>query len=361
MMMPGRNYSSGTGYRYGFNGKEDDDELKGEGNQQDYGMRIYDPRIGKFLSVDPLSPNYPELTPYQFASNRPIDGIDLDGLEYSNSSTNTHKTNSALFSGNRSSTFLIINLGFLKVNRLSYANKPLISLNGSDKASTFAGNAVRSIWNQTISSIEDNGAFVYNYLSSSKFRKEFKASALNSIFKGLSYYAETNMRQKASDFSKAAYGYVTNIENWENLAGAVIATKFLGGSSAAFSEGNSFIKSAVKDGVKVMQATSADDIAYLKSMNSKALYMGAEGSQGYILTTSAASRVEILEEAIHHSQRIYFGDDIFYSNRNLLEFSAQEKLLEIGAREGWSKAEMNAIRKAKRTWAKEYLKEKSKK
>lgn len=29
-----------------------------------------------------MSPEYPELTPYQFASNRPIDGIDLDGLEY---------------------------------------------------------------------------------------------------------------------------------------------------------------------------------------------------------------------------------------------------------------------------------------
>ena len=45
-------------------------------------MRVYDPRIGKFLSVDPLSPKYPELTPYQFASNRPIEGVDLDGLEF---------------------------------------------------------------------------------------------------------------------------------------------------------------------------------------------------------------------------------------------------------------------------------------
>jgi hypothetical protein len=44
-------------------------------------MRIYDPRIGKFLSVDPLTPKYPELTPYQFASNRPIDAMDLDGAE----------------------------------------------------------------------------------------------------------------------------------------------------------------------------------------------------------------------------------------------------------------------------------------
>ncbi len=63
--------------------------MKGEGNQQDYGFRIYDPRIGKFLSVDPLSPKYPELTPYQFASNRPIDGIDEDGLEYSPAGNNT--------------------------------------------------------------------------------------------------------------------------------------------------------------------------------------------------------------------------------------------------------------------------------
>jgi len=34
-----------------------------------------------FLSVDPLTSSYPELTPYQFASNQPIWAIDLDGLE----------------------------------------------------------------------------------------------------------------------------------------------------------------------------------------------------------------------------------------------------------------------------------------
>lgn len=80
--MPRRQFNNGT-YRYGFNGKENDNEVKGTGNQQDYGMRIYDPRIGKFLSRDPLSAKYPELTPYQFASNRPIDGVDLDGKEFS--------------------------------------------------------------------------------------------------------------------------------------------------------------------------------------------------------------------------------------------------------------------------------------
>jgi RHS repeat-associated protein len=81
MIMPGRTIVNGSGYRYGFNGKENDKEVKGEGKQQDYGMRIYDPRLGRFLSVDPISNEYPELTPYQFASNTPIWAIDLDGLE----------------------------------------------------------------------------------------------------------------------------------------------------------------------------------------------------------------------------------------------------------------------------------------
>ncbi|MBX2887995.1 MAG: hypothetical protein KF829_05030 [Ferruginibacter sp.] len=81
MMMPSRKYSSGTGYRYGFNGKENDNEVKGEGNQQDYGNRIYDPRLGRFTSVDPLANDYPYYSPYQYAGNSPIELIDIDGSE----------------------------------------------------------------------------------------------------------------------------------------------------------------------------------------------------------------------------------------------------------------------------------------
>ena len=80
--MPNRSYTAGSQFRYGFNGKENDNDVKGTGNQQDYGMRIYDTRIGKFLSVDPLTDDYPSWSPYPFAMNRPIDGIDLDGCEW---------------------------------------------------------------------------------------------------------------------------------------------------------------------------------------------------------------------------------------------------------------------------------------
>jgi len=74
--MPGRSFQSG-GYRFGFNGKESD----GETQTQDYGMRIYDYRLGRFLSVDPLTSKYPFYSPYQFAGNSPIKFIDLDGAE----------------------------------------------------------------------------------------------------------------------------------------------------------------------------------------------------------------------------------------------------------------------------------------
>jgi RHS repeat-associated protein len=72
----------GVGYRYGFNGKERDPEgMGGGGSTYDYGFRIYNPQLGKFLSVDPLTASYPWYTPYQFAGNTPIQASDLDGLE----------------------------------------------------------------------------------------------------------------------------------------------------------------------------------------------------------------------------------------------------------------------------------------
>lgn len=78
--MDSRTFNS-TSYRYGMNGKEKDDEIVGSGNSYDFGARMYSPRLGKFLSIDPLTMKYPWLTPYQYASNTPIQGIDIDGLE----------------------------------------------------------------------------------------------------------------------------------------------------------------------------------------------------------------------------------------------------------------------------------------
>jgi RHS repeat-associated protein len=69
-------------YRYGFNRKENDPESTDAGEGlQDYGFRIYNPSLGKFLSVDPLAPKFPFYSPYHFAGNKPTESVDLDGLE----------------------------------------------------------------------------------------------------------------------------------------------------------------------------------------------------------------------------------------------------------------------------------------
>jgi RHS repeat-associated protein len=79
MIEPGRKFvQNAKKYRFNFNGKELDNESP---IQYDYGFRIYDPRLGRFKSLDPLQKKFPELTPYQFASNSPIANVDLDGKE----------------------------------------------------------------------------------------------------------------------------------------------------------------------------------------------------------------------------------------------------------------------------------------
>ncbi|MCU0423558.1 MAG: hypothetical protein MUC81_12180 [Bacteroidia bacterium] len=45
----------------------------------DFGARMYDARIGHFVSVDPLAKAYPSISPYAFVANNPISFTDLDG------------------------------------------------------------------------------------------------------------------------------------------------------------------------------------------------------------------------------------------------------------------------------------------
>ena len=63
--------------RYKYVGKERDEET----GLYYYGARYYAAWICRFVSVDPLQFDYPYYTPFQYAGNKPITYIDLDGLE----------------------------------------------------------------------------------------------------------------------------------------------------------------------------------------------------------------------------------------------------------------------------------------
>ncbi len=79
-VQPGRSFNAGN-YRYSFNGKENEgkDWTSTDGSHLDFGARIYDSRIAKFLSVDPLYKEYPYWSSYLYAGDNPILYIDENG------------------------------------------------------------------------------------------------------------------------------------------------------------------------------------------------------------------------------------------------------------------------------------------
>ena len=153
MSMPERSFTANS-YRFGFNGKEKDDEVKGSSNQIDYGQRGYDSRLGRFLSVDPLFKEYPWNSTYVFAENRPIDAIDLDGLE---------------------KVIYLINFSANKVTRTkielakagSLGNGAAIEFTKNGTSTNYYGNELKSSEEFT-KSYEGNGGLVSYYVKDSK-------------------------------------------------------------------------------------------------------------------------------------------------------------------------------------------------
>ncbi len=80
MLMPERSVGSAN-YRYFFNGMEQDNEVSGNGNSYTTEFRQYDPRLGRWKSLDPLMGMFPWMSPYVAFDNNPIYYTDPLGLE----------------------------------------------------------------------------------------------------------------------------------------------------------------------------------------------------------------------------------------------------------------------------------------
>ena len=63
--------------RYRYNGKEKDEES----GLYEYGQRYYAPWLCRFVSVDPIAEDYPQLSSYNYAGNKPITSPDIEGLQ----------------------------------------------------------------------------------------------------------------------------------------------------------------------------------------------------------------------------------------------------------------------------------------
>jgi len=78
MVQPERSLNL-AGYRYGYGGKEQDNDIKGSGKSYDFDYRLYDPRVARFMTADPLAVKYASINSYNYVANSPISAIDPDG------------------------------------------------------------------------------------------------------------------------------------------------------------------------------------------------------------------------------------------------------------------------------------------
>jgi RHS repeat-associated protein len=217
MEMPGRVFNSSS-YRYGFNGKENDREW-GVSLIQDYGMRLYNPALCKFLSVDPLYQSYPWNSTYAFAENRVIDCIDLDGGEaqYYTIANEAYKLffpiNAAISNGTGVASEWVYaqKMGYLPIV------VPFMQLN----ALIFTSNVLLSAGSQALGVVSTATA---NPLATA-------ANAWNSLH-GFVVFMDN---ASEADVKTVVIGILTNPNTYEDIAGAivlervtVVATRFIG-------------------------------------------------------------------------------------------------------------------------------------
>jgi RHS repeat-associated protein len=327
MALQGRKYTGSSSYRYGFNGKENDKETVGTGEgTQDYGMRIYNPSLGKFLSVDPLSPKYPELTPYQFASNTPIWAIDLDGLESAIGSTEG-----------------VVGLGGHHHITGDTDNNGIID----NKERTASFKAVGLVVAVAVITVVDI------YLTKGKM---FQAAMAYDLGTGVEFGEKAMQAKKNGDYE----GYVKYSQKAKE-AYLGLAVGYLGGKviSYGFSKFSKYLATNLSEKAQLLtkeseslevQIADAEGMEYLNSVGAEATYFSEEGNKGFMLVKPNANRAVVLEEMIHHNQKNINGEKVFFENQTKFEIEAQDILLEVGKKEGWSAEELKKIESAKAAW-----------
>lgn len=309
-------------------------------------MRIYDPRLGRFLTVDPITSNYPELTPYQFASNRPIDGIDLDGLEWGVFSVlRSIKTVQQKQTNDNSLSCIIIQHG--KSNNIfsQFWNGFKDSYN--DTRESFSPKAIKKTGDNIWGTIKDIGRMSIGKPGAAK---SFSNRMVN-LSKTVSDPIVTpvtflgTIHTRTAQENAYGFGYFT-FQVGLLVASDKILSELNGariGLTASY-EGNQIIRNGINGGARV-SIIQGEEAALMTSLNKQAGIRWLGAGKADIQITANASRATIMEEFIHYDQYLKYGEEFMHDINNLhkIEIEAKNKLLEIGKKENWTSSEIDKI------------------
>ena len=188
--------SSETAYNYGFQGQEIDDDIF-EGAVR-FKHRIHDARLGRYLSIDPLSSQYPFYSHYSFSGNNVINSFELEGAQ----------------PGHYLARLYYDHIGkHLTIERIDY------SLYGSEhNFGIFIANSGIIAWNGIVSIPEDvlsNSTPVDLYVN------------LSDIYESVEQFIDRPWSEIETDLE----AYLTDPETYETLAAAILTRKLSRGLS----------------------------------------------------------------------------------------------------------------------------------
>ncbi|MBK8344796.1 MAG: hypothetical protein IPL12_16805 [Bacteroidetes bacterium] len=207
MIIVGRSWEVGSEYRYGFNGKENSDEIYGDDNAIDFGARMYDGRLGRWMTIDPFFKQYPQISAYTFAINNPILLIDQDGNTIFDSEGNevvlVFDTESGeLTDIQGTNDEALKNVIFDTWNESETGRTSIKELNANDVTVQVIVSNKAAIWPSQEGNIAIAGITVANYLSSDLTGKWVFKSEDGAIYDGRIYLFNTTIDPEDADDSQ---------------------------------------------------------------------------------------------------------------------------------------------------------------
>jgi len=212
------NVITGRDHKYGFGGKEYNDELGLD--WYDVSARNYDPALGRWMNLDPLAEMMRRHSPYSFGFDNPIRFIDPDGMKPEDVIITGKKANKA-FKELRKSVSSDLKLSKDKSGNVTYERK---------------SSGVLSTGSQALIDAIDDSSAVVNIVAENTALTSDGSEYVGGAMMGSNYESNTGVATSTQEINPKV---LSKMSNFNNKKGADTLHEVIEGhESAKFSKNN---------------------------------------------------------------------------------------------------------------------------